>query len=218
MDLIGALIEVVFVALLLSGEQAVALALATRALSPRDKKLAVNIGTLGFIGLRVALALALLALTAAPGLGLFCALVLIGAVAALSFRDETGPDLPLSRGLGAALRSAVGYDAPLALFAMVAIFSAAQGERVLTLLGLALSIPLIALGSAQFLTALRRPPLLFFGAGLLGWIAGQAAALDLLLHPLDIEAAKLAGGGLGAFVALGLSLLGRRGWIKGRFK
>ena len=45
----------------------------------------------------------LTALTAAPGFGLFCALVLIGAVAALSFRDETGPDLPLSRGLGAAV-------------------------------------------------------------------------------------------------------------------
>lgn len=218
MTILGALIATVFVALLLSGEQAVALALATRALSPRDKKWAVNLGTLGFIGLRVALALALLALAGSPGLGLFCAVVLLGAVAALSSRDDTGPDLPLSRGLGSALRSAMIYDAPLALFGMVAIYAAAEGERPVVLLGLALSIPLIALGSAQFLTSLRRPPVLFFGAAVLGWLGGQMGAADSLLHPLDLASAKLAGGGLGAMIALGLSLFARRRWLLGLLK
>jgi predicted tellurium resistance membrane protein TerC len=61
---------------------------------------------------------------------------------------------------------------------MTAVYAAAHGERPLVLFGLALSIPLLALGSAQFITILRKPPLLWAGAGLLGWVAGQMAAAD----------------------------------------
>jgi len=104
-------------------------------------------------------------------------------------RGETsGSKAPL-RSLSAALLAALAMDAPIALQNMVAVQAAAQGARSLVQFGLALSIPLLALGSAGFIAVLRKPPLVWAGAGLLGWLAGQMAAADALVLasriPLD---------------------------------
>lgn len=210
---IASLIEIVWLSLILSGDNAVLLAQNTRALPMEQRRLGVNLGTILFILLRIALAYGLFALLAAPGLALAGAALLLLGAPALARRgagEFSAPERP-RRSLAAALWACLLADAPVALVNMLALHGAAQGagggERSLVLFGLALSIPLLALGSTQIITVLRRPPLLWAGAGLLGWVAGQLAAADALA---PVAAAPFAPP-LGAALALLLAFLAWRG-------
>ncbi len=183
---LAGLIEIVWLDLILSGDNAVLLALATRALPQEQRRPGVLLGTVLFILLRIGVAFGLLTCAGLPGVGLIGAIVLIWAALALAMRHEaqerkTPARKAPQRTLSAALFACLAADAPAALQNMTAVHAAAQGVRPLVLFGLALSIPLLALGSAQFINVLRRPPLLWAGAGLLGWIAGQMAATDALV-------------------------------------
>jgi YjbE family integral membrane protein len=179
------LIEIVWLSLILTGDNAVLLAMNTRALPVEQRKIGVNAGTLLFIALRIAFAYALLAIAGAPSVGLIGAALLVLSSLTLAMREESEKAPPRQppprRSLAAALLACVAADAPVALRNMLAVLAAAQGQKTLVLFGLALSIPLLALGSAQFITVLRKTPLLWAGAGLLGWVAGQLAATDALV-------------------------------------
>jgi YjbE family integral membrane protein len=178
---LASLIEIVWLDFLLSGDNAVMLALVTRALPQEQRRPGVLLGTALFILLRIVFAFALLAYAGLPGVGLLGAALLIWAAFSLGARDEAAPPNAPRRTISAALLACLAMDAPLALQNMVAVQAAAQGSRPLVQIGLALSIPLLALGSAQFITVLRKPPLLWAGAGLLGWLAGRLAASDALV-------------------------------------
>jgi YjbE family integral membrane protein len=178
---LASLIEIVWLDLLLSGDNAVMLALATRALPQEQRRPGVLLGTALFIILRIVFAYALLAYAGLAGVGLFGAGLLIWAAFLLVTRGEAEPPKAPRRTLSAALIACLAMDAPLALQNMVAVQAAAQGSRPLVQIGLALTIPLLALGSAQFITVLRKPPLLWAGAGMLGWLAGRLAAGDALV-------------------------------------
>ena len=178
---LASLIEIVWLDFLLSGDNAVMLALVTRALPQEQRRPGVLLGTGLFILLRIVFAYALLAYAGLHGVGFFGAALLIWAAFKLGTRDEPAPPKAPRRTLSAALLACLAMDAPLALQNMVAVQAAAQGSLTLVQIGLALSIPLLALGSAQFITVLRKPPLLWAGAGLLGWLAGLLAASDALV-------------------------------------
>ncbi len=189
---LAGLIEIVWLDLILSGDNAVLLALATRALPIEHRRTAVTLGTLLFILLRVGVTFALLTCAGLPGVGIAGALVLIWAALALAMRPETPEQKTPRRSLSAALVACLAADAPTALQNMTAVQAASGGARPLVLLGLALSIPLLALGSAQFITVLRKPPLLWAGVGLLGWIAGKMAATDALILASPMPPALMA--------------------------
>jgi YjbE family integral membrane protein len=178
---LASLIEIVWLDFLLTGDNAVLLAFATRALPREQRRPGVLLGTALFILLRIFFAYALLAYAGLPGVGLFGAALLIWSALSLGTRGEATPPKAPQRSLSAVLFACLAMDAPLALQNMVAVQAAAQGSRLLVQIGLALSIPLLALGSAQFITVLRKPPLLWAGAGLLGWLAGRLAAGDGLV-------------------------------------
>lgn len=186
------LIEIVWLDLILSGDNAVLLALATRALPVEQRRTAVMLGTLSFILARVGIAFALLTCAGLPGIGFLGAAVLIWAALALAMRPETPEQKAPRRSLSAALLACLAADAPVALQNMTAVQAAAGGARPLVLFGLALSIPLLALGSAQFITVLRKPPILWAGAALLGWIAGKMAANDALVLTSPMPPALMA--------------------------
>ncbi len=179
---LASLIEIVWLSLLLSGDNAVLLALATRALPQERRRPAVMLGTLLFILLRAAVAFAFLACAGLPGIGFLGAALLIWTALSLAMRPETPSPKAPQRSLSAVLLACLAADAPAALQNMTAVQAAAQGVKPLVLFGLALSIPLLALGSAQFITILRKPPLLWAGAALLGWVAGQMAGTDAIVR------------------------------------
>lgn len=211
---LASLIEIVWLSFLLSGDNAVLLALATRALPQEQRRPGVLLGTVLFILLRIAIAFALLSCAGLPGFGLLGAALLIWTALSLAMRPETPAPLAPQRSLTAALFACLAADAPAALQNMTAVLAAAQGARPLVLFGLALSIPLLALGSAQFITILRKPPMLWAGAALLGWVAGQMAAMDtfLLASAMPPEIMRDFAPPVGAIIAVLLAY----GFLRGR--
>ncbi len=194
--LTAGLIEIVWLDLLLAGDNAAQLALATRALPNDQRRLGVNLGSLLFMALRAAVLFAALACAHLPGFGVFAGLALICAALLTARRGEDRPATPAppQRDIAAMLRHVLAADAPVALTNMLAVQVVSQGpdgmgHRGLAWLGLGLAFPMLALGAAQFVTLLRRPPLLWAGAALLGWLAGRSACADSLWSatamPLD---------------------------------
>jgi predicted tellurium resistance membrane protein TerC len=213
---IGALIEIIWIDLVLAGENAVVLAMATRALPQDRKRIAVNAGTILFILLRVLLVYALMAVADLPGFGFAAAALMLWAALWIAMRGETDkmPEITPRRALGPVLIGALTYDAQGALLNMTGVVGAAQGEKPFVLLGLALSIPLLALGSAQFIMALRKPPILWASAAFLGWIAGRMAAVDALAQASPMPAGLMHDFAppVGALIALLLAF----GYARGR--
>ena len=180
------IIEIVWVDLLLSGDNAVLLAVATRALPQSQRRTGVMLGSIAFMLLRLVLAFALLAVAPMPGFGLIGAALLVWTAATLGGRAEAKSGLPAGplRNVVAVLAACLLADATPALQNMLAVNAAAQGARPLVMLGLALSFPMLALGGSPLIGQLRRPPALWAGVALLGWLAGQLAATDTALRGL----------------------------------
>lgn len=183
LDLTIAAIEMVWLTLMLAGDGGMTLALATRALPERRRRLGVNLGGLLLMAMRAASLVAALACAPLPGFGFFCAAALIFAAWLTARRGEAGPPPPPTSvsGLGALLLAVAAQDAPVALTNMLAAQAAAQGSHPLAWLGLALSLPMLALGASPVVSLLRRPPLIWVGVLLLGWLAGRSAAADSAL-------------------------------------
>lgn len=213
---IGALIKIIWIDLVLAGENAIALAMATRALPQAQKRIALNVGTILFILLRVLLVYALMAVADLPGFGFAAAALMLWAALWVAKRGESDkmPEITPRRALGPVLAGALAYDAQGALLNMTGVMGAAQGDKPFVLLGLALSIPLLALGSAQFILALRKPPMLWASAGLLGWIAGRMASVDALAlaSPMPVGLMHDFAPPVGALLALLLAF----GYARGR--
>ena len=221
-NILAGLIEIVWLDLILSGDNAVLLALSTRALPQQQRRLGVNLGTLLFIALRIALAYALFITAGVAGVGLAGAVLLILAAPAIVRRGEMEQDTsqPPRRTLAAALFACLAADAPGALQNMLGVQAASGGAKPLVMFGLALSIPLLALGSAQFINILRKTPLLWASAGLIGWVAGKMAADDALIvaSGLPLESLRDFAPPVGAALAILLAFLFYARRVKGRKK
>jgi YjbE family integral membrane protein len=114
-------------------------------------------------------------------------------------------------------------DIIMSLDNVIAIAAAAGGNTALLVLGLALSIPLIVLGAALIMAALDRYPILVWGgAALLGWIAGEVVATDIVvltwlqaeLSPALVQSAEYGAAGLGAALVLIVGGMWRRAKLK----
>lgn len=211
-----ALGSIVLTNILLSGDNAVVIAMAARALPPRQQRRAIVLGSLAAIVLRVALTLLAVRLLGLPWLKLAGALALlwIGTGLLLDADEAEQPGHAHTSLLGA-VRTILVADLVMSLDNVLAVAAAAQGDTLLLVLGLLLSVPLIAFGSTLLLQVMERLPLLVtLGAALLGWLAGEMATSDpgLLarLGPLP-HAAQLAAAACGALgvVALGHGLAWR---------
>ena len=178
-----AAVEIVWLDLLLAGDSAMVLALATRVLPVGRRRLGVNLGGLLLMAMRAAILFAALACAPLPGFGLFCSAALIVAAWLTARRGEVGQPAFKSSGraLGPLLLAVLAQDASIALTNMLAVQAAAQASRPLAWLGLALAFPMLALGASPVTTLLRKPPLIWVGVLLLGWLAGQSAAADAMI-------------------------------------
>ena len=193
---------------LLSGDNAVVIALASRGLPAHQRRMAVLGGSLGAIGLRVVFCLAVAWLLAIPFLKLLGGLLLlwIGARLMVPERGGRGGGVAARVTAWGAMQTIVVADTVMSLDNGVAIAAIARGDALLIVLGLLISVPLIVFGSALVLKLLLRYPLLVAaGAGLLGWIAGAMIAGDAaLVRALGaaVPRLELLAGPLGAVLVL----------------
>jgi len=181
------LVEIIIVNIILSGDNAVVIALAARHLPRRQQKNAVLFGSAAAIVLRVLLTVFAVQLLQYPYLKLIGAalLIWIGAKLLLPEPEGEGDDSHDSRGgLLAAIRTILIADLVMSLDNVIAVAAAAetgppQGRIALLIIGLGLSIPLIIVGSQLLLGLMSRwPVIITLGAALLGFVAGEMAVTD----------------------------------------
>jgi YjbE family integral membrane protein len=174
------LMAIIGVNIVLSGDNAVVIALAARGLPPKQQKAAIFWGSGAAIVMRIVLTIVAVELLRLPYLKLVgAALLLWIAVGLLIPEDEgEGGDAQAS-GMAAAIRTILIADLVMSLDNVIAVAAAAKGDTVLLILGLAISIPLVIFGSTLLLKVMERFPIIItLGAGLLGWVAGDMAASD----------------------------------------
>ena len=174
-----ALTEIVIINILLSGDNAVVIALASRKLPPKQQKAAILFGSLGAIGLRIILTFFAVMLLGVPYLKLVGGALLLWIGAKMLVEDEGDDGLHAHDHLWGAIRTIIIADFVMSLDNVIGVAAAAKGNLVLLVVGLGISIPLIVYGSTLVLKLMRRFPIVItLGAGLLGWVAGEMAVED----------------------------------------
>jgi YjbE family integral membrane protein len=183
-----ALLKIIWADILLSGDNAVVIALATRRLPAKQQRQAIIGGAAAAILMRVVLALFAIELLQLPYLKLVGAALLVWiGVKLMSHGEEDAENVGEVNGLWAAVRTILLADLAMSLDNVVAIAAAASAAAapmrpVLLLIGLGLSIPLIVFGSTLLLKLMQRfPAIITLGAALLGFVAGELAVTDAAL-------------------------------------
>jgi YjbE family integral membrane protein len=178
------LAQIIGIDIVLSGDNALVIALACRSLPLHQRKWGIVLGAGAAIMLRVVFAVGIVYLLEVPFLKFAGSLLLIWIAVKLvmpeehaDVPDDAGP--PAATNLWSAVRIVMVADAVMSLDNVLAVAAAAKGSVELLVIGIAISIPLIVAGSAMMLWLLDRFPLLVVAGGaLLGWIAGELAVTD----------------------------------------
>jgi len=212
-----ALGSIILANVLLSGDNAVVIALACRKLPQRQRVWGVVLGTMVAITLRVIFTGVITTLMSVPYVKLIGGALLLWIAIKLLGQDDNdknGHIEPVDS-LWRAVRIVAIADVVMSLDNIVAIAAAAHGSYALLMFGLACSIPLIMAGAALVTALLERfPVVVWAGAALLGWIAGEIIAKDPLftanLDPAAAHTVWMIGATLGALFVVCAGLVRRR--------
>ncbi|HZY18729.1 MAG TPA: TerC family protein [Ramlibacter sp.] len=174
-----ALLQIIMINIVLSGDNAVVIALACRSLPPQQQKKAIMFGSVGAIVLRLVLTFFAVYLLTLPYLKLIGAALLLWIGIGLLKGEDDEEELQGHSSLAAAIKTIVIADLVMSLDNVIGVAAAAKGDIVLLVVGLVISIPLIIFGSTIILKLMSRFPIIItIGAGLLGWVAGEMALSD----------------------------------------
>ena len=181
----AALGSIILANVLLSGDNAVVIAMAARGLPARQQKKAIVFGSGAAIVMRIVLTLIAVKMLGLPWLKLIGGLALLWIGANLMSDEEHPHDQEAQPiGIGAAVRTILVADLVMSLDNVLAVAAAAQGNTPLLVIGLAVSIPLIIFGSTLILKVMDRfPVIIVAGAALLGWLAGEMMLTDPAIPP-----------------------------------
>ena len=171
-----ALAKIIGVNIVLSGDNAVVIALAARSLPDRQRRQAIGWGAAAAVMLRIVLTFFAVALLALPWLKLAGSALLLWIGVKLLVPDEGGENIGAGDTLLAAIRTILIADVVMSVDNVVAVAAAAGGQWVLLLLGLAISVPLVVFGATLLVRMMERfPALVTAGAALIGFVAGEMA-------------------------------------------
>ncbi|MBI5658393.1 MAG: TerC family protein [Nitrosomonadales bacterium] len=179
--------KIIVIDVLLSGDNAVVIALACRNLPPEQRRKGVILGVAGAIGLRVMLTFFAVGLLSLPYLKVIGAFLLlwIGIKLLLPEEEHHAANVQANSHLLGAMRTIIIADFVMSLDNVLAVAAAAHGSVWLLVFGLLVSIPLIAWSSQLVLKLIDRFPLIIFaGGGLLGYVAGEMLVGDKMVSGL----------------------------------
>jgi YjbE family integral membrane protein len=179
------ILKIIWINILLSGDNAIVIALACRALPPKQRFWGIILGAGAAVGLRIFFTVILAYVLELPWLRLVGGLLLLWIAVKLLIQDEADEaSVESSDNLWGAVRTVAIADVVMSLDNVLAIAAAAHGNMALIVFGLAISIPLIVAGATLIMALLTRFPILVWaGAGLLGWIAGELMVEDPVSGP-----------------------------------
>jgi YjbE family integral membrane protein len=175
-----ALAKIMWINILLSGDNAVVIAMACRGLPHRQRVWGMVLGAGVAVGLRIVFTGVVASLMLLPYLKIVGGLALFYIAAKLLVPDDPDEgEAEAAEHLWRAVRIVAIADIIMSLDNVIAIAAAAGGNMALLVIGLAVSIPLIVAGAALIMSLLDRFPILVWaGAALLGWIVGEVIATD----------------------------------------
>jgi YjbE family integral membrane protein len=190
-----AVVKLIWIDILLSGDNAVVIALACRSLPEKQRRVGMIAGAGAAVGLRIVFASVITVLMGLPYLHAVGAVLLLYiAVDLVAPGEDEDHDCAPARNLWHAVRIIVVADAVMSLDNVVAIAAAAHGSVVLIAIGLLMSIPLVVAGSTLVMRLLDGWPwLVWAGGALLGWIAGELMSEEPILKDMFPVAHGLGG-------------------------
>ena len=177
-EFMAALSKIIMINIVLSGDNAVVIAMACRNLSPRAQKLGIIWGTVGAVVFRIVLTFF------AAWLLQFAYLQIVGGLLLLYIAihlltDEKEEEVEAQENLIGAIKTILFADVIMSLDNVLGIAAVAQGNFVLLIIGLAISIPIVVFGSTLILKIMARfPVIIYIGAGILGYVAGEMLVGD----------------------------------------
>jgi len=177
------LLKIIWINIVLSGDNAVVIALAARSLPPRQQMMAVSWGSGAAVAMRIALTLFAVALLQLPYLKLIGAVLLLWIGVQLLLPEEGEANIDGHENLLAAIKTILIADLVMSLDNVIAVAAAAGDSVTLLILGLAISIPLVIFGSTLLMKIMERFPIVITAGGaLLGFVAGEMAVSDPALR------------------------------------
>lgn len=184
------ILKIIWINILLSGDNAVVIAMACRALPPRQRMIGIMLGAGAAVLLRVIFTILLQYVLDLPWLRLVGGILLLYIAVKLLTQDEAADEESIagSDNIWGAVKTVAIADMVMSLDNVLAIAGAAKGHPWLIIFGLVISIPLIVAGATLIMTLLTRFPILVWaGAALLGWIAGELIMEDPVSHSFLVQ-------------------------------
>lgn len=217
LDFFIGLVSIIIIDLVVSGDNAMVIALASRNLPDEQRKKAILWGTFGAVGIRIILTVLAVYLLQVPFLkaigGVFLIWVAVKLLVDNAGDEEAQIKSPAS--FGKAIRTIILADLVLSLDNIFAVAAAGEGHIGLVLIGLAISIPIIVWGSTLILKLINRfPVLIYVGAAVLGWTAGKMLVSDKVID--DFLASAVFDWIVPLIVTVAVVVLGK--WLSGRQK
>ncbi|MFZ1953778.1 MAG: TerC family protein [Pseudolabrys sp.] len=214
-------VEIIWINVLLSGDNAIVIALACRGLVPKQRLAGVVLGTGIALLLRVAFTSVVVTLMFVPylkiagGAALFwISLKLLAPGEPKSLAPDKGSGKTPAESVFRAVTVIAIADIVMSLDNVIAVAAAAKGNFALLIFGLGFSIPIIIAGATVFMAIVSYFPLIIWaGAAVLGWLAGDLIATD----PVVIDGARAFGPTAHEKIALTCSIVATAGTLLGGF-
>ncbi|OCT17129.1 hypothetical protein A8709_24405 [Paenibacillus pectinilyticus] len=216
-DALFLFLQIMLINIVLSGDNAVVIALASKNLPLDQRKLAIWWGAFGAIALRLILTLVAVSLLDIPFIQAGGSVLLLWIAIKLLTDEDGHANVKEAATLGKAIWTIIVADFVMSLDNVLAIAAKGNGNNTVIILGIGLSIPIIIWGSTMVMTLLQKYPILvYMGAGILGYTAGEMFVkddkmIDWLLHdyeflhvwiPIMATVVVIATGGIAKWVRL----------------
>ena len=203
-------LKIIMINIVLSGDNAIVIAMASKNLPLRQRKQAVWWGAAGAVGLRLVLTVIAVYLFKVPFIQAIGSFLLLYIAIKLLVDDEGHANVREASSLGKAIWTIIVADFVMSLDNVLAIAAAAEGNVPVTILGIALTIPIIVWGSTLVMELLSKYPIfVYLGAGILGYTAGEMFVRDVKMQQFVLhhnETAHWLVPVLGAAVVIGVGI------------
>ena len=181
-EFLTALLSIIAIDIVLAGDNAVVIALASRKLPEEQRTKAIYWGTFGAIIIRALMTIVALWLLRIPYLQAIGGILLIPVAIKLVQQDESHENISASSSLAGAIQTIIVADAIMGIDNVIAVAGASHGNMLLVILGLLISVPIVIWGS-KWISAwmVTYPILVYAGAAILAWTAGGMIMNDQIV-------------------------------------
>ncbi|GBF11913.1 TerC family protein [Tepidibacillus infernus] len=180
---LSSLLSIIMIDIVLGGDNAILIALATRKLPKGQRKKAIFWGVIGAIAIRAGLTAIAVYILEVPFIKLIGGVLLIWIAYKLLVDEDQHEDVQSGNNVWEAVKTIIIADLLMGIDNVLAVAGAAHGHPVLVVLGLLISVPIIVWGSTIILHFIEKYPIIvFIGSAVIAWTSGTMIVEDRLVH------------------------------------